>query len=71
MKVEEILTKARKILKYKTQTAMAKAMGVSSMALSNWKLRGAIPDDKAIWIYTQTGGRITLKSMGKGRKARK
>lgn len=71
MDVQKIISKAMCLLGFSTQTELGAEMGVTSMAISNWKRRGSIPDDKALWIYDATRGKITLKSMGKTRKKMK
>lgn len=46
----------RLVEKYKTQSALASALGVSRSAVSHWIARGSIPASHAIQIEIMTVG---------------
>ena len=43
---------------YKTQRALADALGVTEAAVANWKSRGRIPDLQQFRLYHISGGKV-------------
>ena len=44
-----------------TQARMARDLGISTQAITNWKFRGRVPVEQALKIESITHGAVTLE----------
>ncbi len=51
------------ISQHGSQAKLAKAIGVTPMAVTNWKKRGAVPADQCRKIELATGGKVKRRAL--------
>lgn len=51
------------ISRFGTQAKLAKAIGVTPMAVTNWKKRGSVPVDQCGKIEVATGGKVKRRDL--------